>query len=125
MDPASELDPLATVESLLEIITLAHAAIYTTHRRLIDLGADDEESRRLLDESVEIVFSQAPEVGRRARELAAEWGARQLLDPSSAPSVLAAAENEAARTESALRQLLRRQEEVATRLRSRLDEAVS
>lgn len=124
MDPASEFDPLATVESLLEIITLAHAAIYTAHRRLIDLGADDEESRQLLEESVEIVFSKAPEVGRRARELASEWGARQLLDPSAAPSVLAAAENEAAHAERALRRLLRRQEEVATRLRSRSDEAV-
>ncbi len=123
MDPASEFDPLASVESLLEIITLAHAAIYTAHRRLIDLDADDEESRRLLEESVEIVFSKAPKVGRRARELSAEWGASQLLDPSTAPSVLAAAEKEAAHAERELRRLLRRQEEVATRLRSRLDEA--
>ena len=92
MDPSPEFDPLASVDSLLEIITLAHAAIYTVHRRLIDLDADDEESRPLLQESVEIVFSKAPEVGRRARELTAEWGACQLLDPSAAPSVLAAAE---------------------------------
>lgn len=124
MDSAPESDPLASVESLLEIITLAHAAIYTVHRRLSDLDADVEESRQLLQESVEIVFSKAPEVGRGARELAAEWGARQLLDPSAAPSVLAAAEKEAAHAERALRRLLRRQEEIATRLRSRLDEAV-
>jgi hypothetical protein len=69
---ASEFDPLATVESLLEVITLAHATIYTQRRRLINLGADDDESRRLLEESAEIVFSQAPRASRRARELASD-----------------------------------------------------
>lgn len=118
-----EFDPLATVDSLLEIITLAHAAIYTEHRRLIDLDADDDESRRLLDESAEIALLQAPSAGRRARELASEWGARQLLDPSSAASALAATEKETARAERALRRLLRRQEEIAAKLRARLEEA--
>jgi hypothetical protein len=120
---ASDFGPLETVESLLEVITLAHAAIYAEHRRLVDLGADDDESRRLLAESVRIVFSEAPDASRRARGLASEWGGRQLLDPSSAASALMATEEEAARAEPALRQLLRRQEEIAARLRSRLDEA--
>jgi hypothetical protein len=120
---ASDPDPLASVESLLEIITLAHAAIYTGHRHLVDLGVDDDDSRRLLEESAGIVFDEAPTAGQRARELASEWGARQLLDPTSAPAALAAAESEAARAEAALRQLLRRQEEIAASLRARLEEA--
>ena len=122
MSSASEPDPLATVESLLEVITLAHAAIYTGHRRLVDHGIDDEESRRLLQESVEIVFDEAPTTAQRVRELAAEWGTRQLLDPPSAPGSLAAMEREAAHAETALRQLLQRQEEIAARLRERSEE---
>lgn len=118
-----EFDPLAAIESLLEIIMLAHAAIYTEHRRVADLGADDDESRRLLAESAQIVFDRAPAVSQRARELAAEWGATQLLDPQGASSALAAVETEAAGAERALRQLLHRQEEIADRLRTLIDES--
>lgn len=108
---------------MLEIVTLSHAAIYTAHRRLIDLEADDDETRRLLDESAQIALRRAPNAGRRARQLASEWGARQLLDPSSAALALAATERETARAERALRRLLHRQEEIAARLRARLEEA--
>jgi len=118
-----ESDPLAIVESLVEVITLAHAAIYTEHRRLTDLDADDDETRRLLDESARIVLSDAPKAGQRARELASEWGARQLLDPASAAAALTATKEEALRAERALRRSLRRQEEIAAQLRARLEEA--
>lgn len=118
-----EPDPLTTVESLVEVITLAHAAIYTEHRRFIGLDADDADTRRLLDESAKIVFSQAPKASQRARELASEWGARQLLDPASAAAALAATKEEAIRAERALRDLLHRQEEIAARLRARREDA--
>jgi hypothetical protein len=70
---------------MLEIISIAHAVIFTQRRLLIDLGHDEASSRGLLEESVRIMFSDAPDATREVRALAERWGEQQLLDPASAP----------------------------------------
>lgn len=47
-------DPLRRVEALMEMIATAHTAIFTWHRRVIDVGRDDDRTRDLLGESARI-----------------------------------------------------------------------
>lgn len=102
---------------MIEIIGIAHAAIFTQHRRVIDLGRDDERSRALLDESVRIVFHEAPSATRKARSLAERWGEQQLLDPGAAKGTGAVLAAEIEQAEDRLAALLERQEEIAAELR--------
>ncbi len=110
-----EADPLGRVDSLMEIITRAHAVIYTRHRRLIELGLADEKTRRLLDESVRIVLEDAPEAARKPRLLALEQAARQLLDPA-ASAERTDVEQAIVDAEARLRAALRRQQQIADEL---------
>ncbi len=68
---------------MVEIIGLAHAAIFTQHRLLIDRGRDDERGRALLDESVQIVFTDTPSAPQ-GTIVGERWGEQQLLDPGAA-----------------------------------------
>jgi len=81
-----ERDPLGRVESLMEIITRAHAVIYTEHGRLVDGGLTTETTRRLLRESVRIVFEHAPEAARAARTLAQERALRSCSSRKPRPT---------------------------------------
>lgn len=101
---------------MLEIIGIAHAAIFTQHRRLIELGRHSERSRLLLDESVRIVFTEAPFAARWARSLAERWGEQQLLDPVSADETRTQLNEELEYAERRLRELLARQEGIAAEL---------
>ena len=116
-----EADPLGRVDSLMEIITRAHAVIYTRHRRLVELGLADEKTRRLLDESVRIVLEDAPEVARRPRSLAFEQATQQLLDPAASPDATEA-EQAIVHAEERLSALLRRQQKIADELTPRGEE---
>jgi hypothetical protein len=117
--PEFPADPLSRIDSMVEIIGIAHAAIFTQHRRLIDLGLDDEGSRGLLDESIKIVFTDAPSATRRARALAERWGEQQLLDPGRAGPTRDQLATELEQSERRLEGLLARQEEIARELRER------
>lgn len=110
-------DPLNRIESMIEIIGIAHAAIFTQHRRVIDLGRDDERSRALLDESVRIVFDEAPSATRKARSLAERWGGQQLLDPDAVQGTETVLAAEIEKAEDRLAALLERQEQIADELR--------
>lgn len=123
MTSESHGDPLGNLESLMEIITRAHAVIYAEHRRLVDLDLADETTRELLDESVRIVFERAPEAAREARSVAHEQAMQQLLDPASGPGDPPALERATGRAEDLLQSLLRRQEEIARELRARSEHA--
>ena len=101
---------------MVEIIGIAHAAIFTQHRLLIDLGRDDEHSRALLGESVRIVFADAPNVTHDTRALAERWAEQQLLDPESAESTRSLLAGEIEEAERELEVLLARQEEIADEL---------
>lgn len=101
---------------MVEIIGIAHAAIFTQHRVLIDLGRDDETSRALLDESVRIVFTDAPNATNRVRALAERRGEQQLLDPRGAEATRALLAAAIEKAEHQLADLLARQEELAADL---------
>ena len=109
-------DPLSRIESMVEIIGIAHAAIFTQHRVIIDLDRDDERSRALLDESVQIVFTDAPSATRKARSLAERWGEQQLLDPVAAEATQALLGAELAEAERRLAALLAREEEITAEM---------
>ncbi len=101
---------------MVEIIGLAHAAIFTQHRLLIDRGRDDERGRALLDESVQIVFTDAPSATGEARSLAERWGEQQLLDPVAAEETQALLGAELEEAERRLAALLARQEEITAEM---------
>lgn len=84
---------------------------------MIDLGRDDERSRALLDESVRIVFNEAPSTTRKARSLAERWGEQQLLDPDAAQGTETVLAAEIEQAEDRLAALLERQEQIADELR--------
>jgi len=102
---------------MVEIINIAHAAVYTERRLLIDLGRDDARSQELLSECVRIVFTDTPAVIRGVRSLAERWGEQQLLDPSSARDTWIMLEEEITCAEGRLADLLARQEQIAVELR--------
>lgn len=112
-------DPLRRIEAIVEIIGLAHAAIFTQRRLLIDLARDDERSRALLDESVRIVFTEAPNAAREARSLAEHWAEQQLLDPHRAEITWSRLSAEIGDAQRRLMGLLARQEAIAAELRER------
>ncbi len=101
---------------MVEIIGIAHAAIFTHHRGLIDSGQDDDHTRALLDESIEIVFREAPGATAQARSLAALWAEQQLLDPGRVETTWSLLVAELEDTERSLERLLARQEEIAAEL---------
>ena len=104
---------------MVEIIGIAHAAIFTQHRVLTELGREDAGTRALLDESVRIVFTDAPAATLAARSLAARWAEQQLLDPAGAERLRPQLAAEIEEAERGLRALLARQEEIAAELRAR------
>ncbi len=110
-------DPLSRIESMVEIINIARAVIYTQHRLLIDLGRDDAHGKGLLSEFVRVVFTDTPAATRGARALAERWGEQQLLDPPSAPATLALLDEAIKDAEARLGRLLARQEQIAAELR--------
>ena len=101
---------------MVEITGIAHAAIFTQHRRLVELSRETERSRELLDESVQIVFADAANATRKARSLAERWGEQQLLDPDAARDTAAHLAREVNEAEGRLAALLARQEKIAVEL---------
>ena len=111
-------DPLAHVDSLLEIITRAHLLIFSAHRRLVELGLSHDETAELLSESTEIALERAPEAVRAARAAAQDQALRLLLDPQSPADEAGLAELIGA-AESTLTGLLQRQQQIVKDLRAR------
>jgi hypothetical protein len=116
-------EPLARLDLLFEAARIAHEAIFGLHRRLVLLGADNEETRRLLRESARIALDDLRALTAEARGLAAQWDEQSLLAREEADRTLQAVRAERERIEPDLERLRLRQQEIARHLRSRLTEA--
>lgn len=114
-------DPLGRVDSLVETISAAHLAIFRRHRRVVDAGRADAEIRALLDESAAAALTLAPDAIRHARDLAYELTINELLGPVS-DETWEALRDAVERAEAGLRELLRRQQQIADLLSARLEE---
>lgn len=105
----------------MEMIATAHTAIFTWHRRVIDLGRDGDRTRGLLGESARIAVHEAPEAARRVRAALLDATIGRLLDPAAAgddtgdDAAIAAAE-------AALLAMLRRQQVIVDELTARADD---
>jgi hypothetical protein len=112
-----ELNRLATI---LGAADLAHQAIFDIHRDLLGHGRAPAESTGLLAESAQIATADLPRLTAHLRRLAARWDEESLLDPVAAADTLALFTHDLASVEPELASLLRRQGEIAARLRALL-----
>jgi hypothetical protein len=63
---------------------MAHEYAAGMHRRLIELDAVDDHTRKLLSESAAVILKQMPRLADELRNLEREWDEQELLDPSQA-----------------------------------------
>lgn len=91
-------------------------------KNVILLGADDEDTQRLLRESARIALDDLRALTAEARGLAARWDEQSLLAREEADRTLQATRAELQRIEPDLQRLRLRQQEIARDLHSRLTE---
>lgn len=116
-------EPLFRLDLVFEAARIAHETAFGLHRRLVALGADDEDTRRLLGESARIALDELRILTVRARRLAAQWDEQSLLAREQADRTLRAVRTELERIEPDLERLRARQQEIARELRAWLTEA--
>lgn len=116
---SADKDPLGRIDAQMDIVSTAHAIIYTPHRDLVARGLEDDVTGELLEESVRIALQQAPEIVRSAREVALDQAVHRLLDPASGAEARVA--QAITRAEDAFADVLRRQQEIADELGGRGD----
>lgn len=104
--------PLGRLDRLVAAATIAHEHVADLHRL-----AADEGSLQALRESAEILFQRMPAITSGVRACARVWAEQELLDPDRAADTLRSIESEMTVVEPELRSLLRRQSQLARRLR--------
>ncbi len=113
-------DPIQRLDDIFAAATVAHEYIADTHRELIELHADDAESRRLLTESATVILEQMPGLSRGLRRLATDWSEQEVLDPQRAADTLERFSTTLAEVEPALEALGVLQRQIAAKLTDRL-----
>ncbi len=61
-----------------------HLYAFRIHRKLVELDAGDERTRKLLTESAALVLQEMPTLTREWKTLEREWSEQELLDPPKA-----------------------------------------
>jgi len=121
-DAVAERPPaLARLDSFLAASVIAHEATFDLHRELAELGRVGADADELLVESARLTLRELPRTVGEARRLAATWRDQSMLDPAVAATTLEVLVGELDRIEPAMRDLLKRQREIAERLRSMLE----
>ncbi|MGH2902857.1 MAG: hypothetical protein ACRDK7_04640 [Solirubrobacteraceae bacterium] len=81
---ADRPEELELVDRYLGAARYAHEYAFRVHRRLVELDADGDHTRKLLAESAAITLQQMPALVRGWRTLEREWSEQELLDPPKA-----------------------------------------
>jgi hypothetical protein len=63
--------------------TIAHEYAFGLHHKLVEAGAADDYTRKLVRESLAVALELSA-VARRVRDLELEWSEQELLDPPAA-----------------------------------------
>lgn len=113
---------LARLNAYGDVAMIAHEAVWDLHQRLVARDLANERTRDLLTESARIATAEIPRALHNARRLATRWSEEDVLDPRAASRTLHALTEELDRVAPQLRQLRRRQNEIAAELRRLLDE---
>ena len=114
---------LARLDSFLAASVIAHEATFDLHRELAELGRAGADADQLLVESARLTTVEIPRTVAEARRLAVVWKDKSILDPAAAATTLESLVGELDRIEPAMRDFLKRQREIAERLRSMLEKA--
>jgi len=107
---------LELVERYRLAATYGHQHTFLVHRQLVALDAADDETRRLLAESVTITLQRIPALTRDWFTLAREWSEQELLDPPQAELTVRALELRFTQLGPQLEALLVRQDELIAEL---------
>jgi len=116
-------EELELVKRYFRAARYAHEYAGDTHLLLGELGATDEETRRLLGESAAIVLQEMPRLARDWRTLEHEWSEQQLLDPPKAERTAHTLAVRFTKLGPALKALRVRQDEIVAELDELLNRA--
>ncbi|MFI4992652.1 MAG: hypothetical protein ACHQCH_03410 [Solirubrobacterales bacterium] len=77
-------EQLELVDRLLASAGFNHLYAFRVHRKLVELDAGGDHTRKLLAESAAIVLAEMPALARDLRTLGSQWSEQELLDPPKA-----------------------------------------
>ncbi len=101
----------------------AHQFAFDRHRKLVELGAADDNTRRLLAESATIALQEIPAFARDWRPVEREWFEVELLDPAELPRMTEVLKVRFAELSPVFEALRARQDKIVAELIELLDEA--
>jgi hypothetical protein len=102
---------------------VAHEYASRLHRKLVELGGDDDHTRALLRESAALTVEPIPVLVRQVRSREREWEEQDMLDPPAAERTIERLDREVAELAPELAKLRERQREILAELRDLLDRA--
>jgi hypothetical protein len=109
------------LDSLLSAAMIAHEAIFEMRRKLIAADRVSSEQDLLLKESARIVTVELSGLSANARQLSTQWSEQSVLDPEGATKTIAELEAELTRVEPRLLSLHKRQQEIASQMRTMME----
>lgn len=115
-EPVKRPESLDALDLYSATVTIAHEAVFGLHRELIGLGAADEHTRALLQESATLSQHRMPTLTRQLRALGAEWERQELLEPVAAARTIERFEEVLARVRPQIVALRIRQGQIAAEL---------
>jgi hypothetical protein len=101
----------------------AHQFAFDSHRKLVELGAADDNTRRLLAESATIALQEIPAFVRDWHPVEREWFEVELLDPAELPRMTEVLKSRFAELSPMFEALRARQDKIVAELVELLDEA--
>src|SRR3954470_8987061 len=116
--------PVARLDHYLATVTYVHEAIWELRTAAVILERDDARVHKWFREAAELVVVELPPIVREARRLRELWSEQEVPDPAAATDTLRLLADELDRTESAMRALRERQNEIVRELRRVLDDSV-
>lgn len=107
---------LVLVDGYVAGAMIAHEYAYGLHRKLVEMGADDDHTHELVRKSAAVVLERIPVLTRRLRCLEREWDEQQLLDPSAAERTVKRLEGDVVKLAPELAALSDRQKQIVAEL---------
>lgn len=106
---------LKLVDGYLAGATIAHEYAFALHRKLAEVGTDQDHSHKLLRESAALAL-EVPALARQLRGLEHEWSEQELLDPPAAKHTAQLLEERVAELTPELAALSRRHRQIVAEL---------
>jgi hypothetical protein len=111
------------LDSYFRASRLAHEYAFRLHRKLVELGIDDDRARALVRESAGLTVERIPALASRVRMREREWEEQDLLDPPAAERTVERLEGEVAELAPELAALRARQRQILAELSELLTRA--